>query len=333
MHVKKREKSCPAATSQNNFELLQDQIACATMISAPKQLSWRLNLSELSIESLRRVYDPNAFQFDNTSELTDLQGIIGQERAVQSLEFGLDIDSDGFNIYAAGAPGTGKTTAITAFVQTSAKTKNNPSDWCYVQNFDDPRYPRVLSLPSGIGSTLKNDIARLVEESSINIIKALENDEYNAQVEEIINICNTKKQELLNDISNNALNYDFILQSSPTGLRLVPSKDGVQLSEQDINNLTREQNDRLGKNHTVIEKQLKDVLGEVRTLDRIKLEEIQNLDFEIASYSLDPMIDELKQKYSSLDQVHSYLNEVQKDIVSNISVSYTHLTLPTILLV
>ena len=289
------------------------------MISAPKQLSWRLNLSELSIESLRRVYDPNAFQFDNTSELTDLQGIIGQERAVQSLEFGLDIDSDGFNIYAAGAPGTGKTTAITAFVQTSAKTKNNPSDWCYVQNFDDPRYPRVLSLPSGIGSTLKNDIARLVEESSINIIKALENDEYNAQVEEIINICNTKKQELLNDISNNALNYDFILQSSPTGLRLVPSKDGVPLSEQDISNLTQEQNDRLGKNHTVIEKQLKDVLGEVRTLDRIKLEEIQNLDFEIANYSLDPIIDELKQKYSSLDQVHSYLNEVQKDIVSNIS--------------
>ena len=68
------------------------------MISAPKQLNWRLDLPELSIESLRSVYDPNTFQFDNTSELTDLQGIIGQERAVKSLEFGLDIDSDGFNI-------------------------------------------------------------------------------------------------------------------------------------------------------------------------------------------------------------------------------------------
>ena len=289
------------------------------MISAPKQLNWRLDLPELSIESLRSVYDPNTFQFDNTSELTDLQGIIGQERAVKSLEFGLDIDSDGFNIYAAGAPGTGKTTAITSFVQTRAKTKHNPSDWCYVQNFDDPRYPRLLAVPSGIGSALKADISKLIEESSINIIKALENDEYNAKVKEIINICNTKKQELLNEISNNAQIYDFILQSSPTGLRLIPSKDGVPLSEEAISNLTQEQNDNLGKNHAIIEKQLKDVLHEIRTLDRIKLEEIQNLDFEIANYSLDPIIDELKQKYRSLDQVHSYLDEIQKDIVRNIS--------------
>ena len=289
------------------------------MISAPKQLNWRLDLPELSIESLRSIYDPDAFQFDNTSELTDLQGIIGQERAVKSLEFGLDIDSNGFNIYAAGAPGTGKTTAITSFVQTRAKTKHNPSDWCYVQNFDDPRYPRLLAVPSGIGSALKADISKLIEESSINIIKALENDEYNAKVKEIINICNTKKQELLNEISNNAQNYDFILQSSPTGLRLIPSKDGVPLSEEAISNLTQEQNDNLGKNHAIIEKQLKDVLHEIRTLDRIKLEEIQNLDFEIANYSLDPIIDELKQKYRSLDQVHSYLDEIQKDIVRNIS--------------
>ena len=164
------------------------------MISAPKQLNWRLDLPELSIESLRSIYDPDAFQFDNTSELTDLQGIIGQERAVKSLEFGLDIDSDGFNIYAAGAPGTGKTTAITSFVQTRAKTKHNPSDLCYAQNFDDPRYPRLQAVPSGIGSALKADISKLIEESSINIVKALENDEYNAKVKEIINICNTKKQ-------------------------------------------------------------------------------------------------------------------------------------------
>ena len=289
------------------------------MISAPKQLDWRLHLSELSIESLRSVYDSNAFQFDNTSELPDLQGIIGQERAVQSLEFGLNINSDGFNIYAAGAPGTGKTTAITSFVQASAKTKDNPLDWCYVQNFEDPRHPHVLALPSGIGRALKDDISKLVEESSVNIVKALGNDEYNAKVEEIVNRCNATKQDLLNGISNNAQSYGFILQSSPTGLRLTPSKDGVPLSEEDINNLTREQSEKLGRNHVTIEKELKDVLNEVRTLDRIKLEEIQNLDFEIAHYSLDPIIDELKQKYSSLNQVHSYLNEVQNDIVRNIS--------------
>ena len=276
-------------------------------------------MSELSIESLRSVYDSNAFQFDNTSELPDLQGIIGQERAVQSLECGLNINSDGVNIYAAGAPGTGKTTAITSFVHASAKTKDNPLDWCYVQNFEDPRHPHVLALPSGIGRALKDDISKLVEESSVNIVKALGNDEYNAKVEEIVNRCNATKQDLLNGISNNAQSYGFILQSSPTGLRLTPSKDGVPLSEEDINNLTREQSEKLGRNHVTIEKELKDVLNEVRTLDRIKLEEIQNLDFEIAHYSLDPIIDELKQKYSSLNQVHSYLNEVQNDIVRNIS--------------
>jgi lon-related putative ATP-dependent protease len=287
---------------------------------APKLLEWRLDLSELPIESLRKVCDTSHLQFSNTSELTNLDGIIGQERAVQSLTFGLDIVSDGFNIYAAGAPGTGKTTAITSFVKNRAKTKDNPQDWCYVQNFDNPNNPRVLALPSGIGKALRNDIIKLIEESSINIAKALESDEYNTKVEEITHKFTVKKQELLLEISNNAAKHDFLIQNSATGLRLTPSREGVPLSEEDINNLTTEQNKRLNKNHSTVDKELKNVLDKVRLLDRAISEGIQDLDIAIAHHSLDPIIYELKQKYSSLNQIHHYLDGIQKDMARNISV-------------
>ena len=74
-------------------------------------------MPELTPESLRNICDDSCLDFETTADLPPLQAIIGQQRAVQSLEFGLGIEDKGFNIYAAGPNGTGKTTAITAFLQ------------------------------------------------------------------------------------------------------------------------------------------------------------------------------------------------------------------------
>src|SRR3990172_3400433 len=115
-------------------------------------------VNELPPEQLRRVAEPSCFPFTTTAEVSPVPGLIGQQRATQAVRFGLGIQDQGFNIYKAGPPGTGKTTAIRRFLEEVAKGKEVPPDWCYVNNFADPYRPKALRLPPGRGRERRGDM-------------------------------------------------------------------------------------------------------------------------------------------------------------------------------
>ena len=110
-------------------------------------------MKELSPEQVRKVCEPSGLELQTTKEIGSLKGIIGQERAVGALQFGLDIPDRGFNIYVAGLPGTGKTTAVQSFLKERARSQPVPPDWCYVNNFQDPYRPQALRLPAAGGES------------------------------------------------------------------------------------------------------------------------------------------------------------------------------------
>ena len=113
---------------------------------------------ELSPEKLRLECDPDFMPCETTKDLVPLREIIGQERAVRALRFGIGIKDHGFNIYVAGLPGTGKTTAVKNFVEEIAKSEPVPPDWCYVNNFSNQYEPRALRLPAGKGKEFRDDV-------------------------------------------------------------------------------------------------------------------------------------------------------------------------------
>ena len=65
--------------------------------------------NELSYKDLKRTCDPNIFKFEDTSELEGINTGIGQERGIKALEFGVNVDVKGYNIYLEGPSGVGKT--------------------------------------------------------------------------------------------------------------------------------------------------------------------------------------------------------------------------------
>jgi len=71
---------------------------------------------ELKAADLRCICDPKIFKFKNTSEIKPLDGVIGQKRAVQAIEFGLNMKSSGYNIFVTGEEGTGKSTIVNDLV-------------------------------------------------------------------------------------------------------------------------------------------------------------------------------------------------------------------------
>ena len=274
---------------------------------------------ELSVDKLRRICDPQMLGYETTEEMKPLETIIGQERAVRALEFGLGIKEFGFNIYVAGPPGTGRTTAVRRFLEELARGKDVPPDWCYVNDFRDPYRPNALRLPSGRGREFQKDVKSLVDGVRREIPRVFESDQYAARREEIVQGFQKQRQELTSQMGEKAQEEGFLLQMSPMGLLIIPVMEGKPLSEEEFMALSQEVKEEVLRKREGLQEELKRVMRQLTGLEKKANEALQKLDQEIALYAVGPSVNELMEKYKDFPEVVAYLKEVQDDMVENLS--------------
>jgi len=277
-------------------------------------------MREVPVESLRRVCDPQALDFHTTEVVEPLVGILGQERAVRSLRFGLGIKEQGFHVYVAGLPGTGRRTAVRGFLEELAKQQPVPPDWCYVYNFRDPYRPRALRLPAGKGQELQKDMKSLIEEANRDIPRAFESEEYTAKRESIVNAFDRQRQELLVALNRKAQEAGFLLQSSPVGaLLIIPVVDGQQLSEEQFTALSEKDRQAIMQRREEVETQLKAATKQLRTAEKATTDQVQSLDRDVALYTVSRLLEDLNEKYADWPEVLAYFQEVQDSILENLA--------------
>ena len=272
---------------------------------------------ELSAEEVRQKCNPAIFGCESTKELEPLEGIIGQDRALSALNFGLNIQKPGFNIYVSGLPGTGRTTAIKSFLETLAAEKEIPPDWCYVHNFHDSYCPLALRLPAGTGRELQKDMKGIVEQARRSITHALESKEYAERQAEITQELNKQKEEALNRLGKKARGRGFLLKSTPVGLMFIPARDDNPLTEEEFGELSPEAKKELAKNREELAAELKEVVNKLRSQERVVHKQIENMNHQVVSYSIGHLFKELEEKYSQISEVVNYIKEVEQDIVEN----------------
>ena len=83
-------------------------------------------ISALPVADVRRVVDPAGLEFKNTSEIEPISGLIGQDRALRAIQFGADIKSHDFNMFVLGPPASGKTSAVTAYLEETSSSSPPP---------------------------------------------------------------------------------------------------------------------------------------------------------------------------------------------------------------
>jgi Cdc6-like AAA superfamily ATPase len=177
---------------------------------------------ELPIEKLRRMCELDELGCDTSQHPQRLDTIIGQERAVRALRFGLGIKETGFNIFVSGLPGTGRTTAVEQFLEQVAQDQPVPNDWCYVNSFRDPYRPKALRLPAGRAQALQEDLQRLVETARHELQTVFDSEEYAAKKEEIVKSFQRRRDDIFEQMSERARQEGFVIQFSPLGLLTVP---------------------------------------------------------------------------------------------------------------
>ena len=152
-------------------------------------------LKELSLKELETEYDSKKLKCKTTEELKPLEGIIGQERAEKALKFGLNIGDSGFNIFVAGSSGTGRTTGVIKFVEELAKKRPAPSDWCYINNFQNSYEPNVIELPCGRGKIFQEDMAGFISSIKDLLPKTFESKDYSTKKDAIVKSIEQEKEK------------------------------------------------------------------------------------------------------------------------------------------
>jgi lon-related putative ATP-dependent protease len=275
---------------------------------------------ELSADQLRRICDPGIFAFQSTEELPLLEEVIGQERAVRAISFGIDIESSGYHMYALGPVGTGKATTIKEFLDRKAVDRPIPDDWCYVYNFDNPDKPQAIRLTAGKGRAFHGDVERLVADLRVEIKQALESEEYNREKQQVQESFEKQRQELFAELESSAQARDFVLVQTPLGVSFAPVVDGQMVSPLDIDKLDEEQRRRINAQLETLQSEMRDTMRRLRQLQVTIREQLHELDRQVASYAVDHLIEGVKQKYAEFDDVVKFLTDMRADILDNVQV-------------
>ncbi len=272
---------------------------------------------ELTARQVRRKCSPALFHCDSTAELEPKEGIIGQDRALSALKFGLNISKPGFNVFVSGLTGTGRTTAIKSYLDVLAAEKEPPSDWCYVHNFRDSYCPTALRLPAGKGQGLQKDMQRTIDSVQRNLRQAFASKEYADRRSEITQGFAKKREAVLSAISKKAESKGLLLRTTQVGFIFIPASKGEPMSDGEYKKLSSQDKELIKQSQEALANELKEQVATLKGEEGALEKQLEETDREVARYSIGHLFEELRNKYSQLPQVVDYLNEVEQDIVEN----------------
>ena len=275
-------------------------------------------INQLPVEKLRNVCDVNFLHCESTKDLLPLGEIIGQERAVRALKFGLGIKDHGFNVFVAGYPGTGRKTAVRNFVEAQAKTQIVPSDWCYVNNFGNQYEPKAIRLPAGKGKEFREEMKNFIENVKAALPKAFESEDYAARREATIKGLENQRKQLIGEISGKAQREGFVIQTTPIGILLVPVLDGKPLSEEEMLALPQKTKDQINDKREKLETEFRNTMRQLIDMERKIHDALRRLNKEVALFALGNQVESIIEKHRDNSEVTAYLKEVENEILDNL---------------
>lgn len=276
--------------------------------------NYRLNPQDLSNKCR-----PSFFRFRSTAEVDPLKGIIGQDRAVRSLGFALDIGNEGYNVYLSGYFGTGRTTLALDMLNQKAASKPIPDDWCYVHNFKNHEIPNALSLPAGMGMEFKQDVAEIMDSVFKHIVKAFEGQEFDFQKNAILNQFAEETNQLYLRLEEEARGEGFTISRTPSGVISIPLKEnGEQLTQEEYEQMTEETRAELMKKSAEVQEKINEAFRHYKELEKKAREKIKSLEIETARMVAVPDFNPLFEKYDALKEIVAYLHDLHQDVLNNL---------------
>ena len=277
-------------------------------------------INELSYKELKDVCNPNVFKFEKINEVLDTTNLVyGQDRGIKALEFGVNVDLKGYNMYLEGPTGVGKTMYTKKFLQDRAAKEKTPNDWCYIYNFDDPNEPIAVSLPAGQGKIFQETMESFIKNIRKDIKKTFNNDEFEKEKKLIKQEYEDKKEGILSKLNDKTMKHGFQVKSAQNGIYMMPVYEGKTIEEEDYNKLPLEVRSEFEVKSQLVQDMIFQALSELKLIENKADKKIEEWQSNIALLTINIHINNVKANYKRNKKINTFLDNVKKDILKNIN--------------
>ena len=271
----------------------------------------------LDVAAMYTPCDPARLGFESTTEIPDLDRVVGHARALDAIRFGVGIRQAGFNLYALGPSASGRHSIVQQVIEAQAANEPVPPDYCYVNNFDDAHKPRALELPAGMGTQLRADMVQLVAEFSSAVPGALESDEYQARLQEAEERFKQKQEEAFMRMSAQATELDVRLLRTPAGFAFAPMKGGEVLKPEEFEKLPEAERQTIERNVGVLQESLDKVIQQLPRWRREMLDEVKRMNRDVVMSVVRQLMHDVRAKYAQQPAVIAFFDGVERDVIEH----------------
>lgn len=272
----------------------------------------------LAPDALTRPFDSKQFAFATTDDLEPFRGVLGQERAVEALQFGVAMPRPGYNVYVMGEPGTGRFSFVQRYLKAEGKRLETPMDWVYVNNFEEPREPRAVQLPPGEANAFITDIGQLVDNLLATFPAVFETPTFQQKKSAIDRAFNQRYDRALDVIERLALERDVALYRDSANIAFTPMKDGKALDEAEFAQLPEAERERFHEDISSLEERLNEELASLPQWKRESSNQLRQLNDETITQALQPLLCVLSEKYAENAGVVAYLQAMQVNLLKTV---------------
>lgn len=274
----------------------------------------------LALNQLYKACNPKAFAFTSSRALKPFNDFLGQARAREAVGMAVAMPYDGYNIFAVGSSGLGKRTMIKRYLQDLASKRPAPSDWIYVNNYSDPRYPVAIELPAGMAPDLKKDMLKLWRSMSESVISTFESESYYERMEGLKGELTHAQQDALAKVATEGEKKGVkLVLRTPGGYGFSPmNEQGEVMSVQEFNGLAKREQQRLKAAMAEMETRLRKVARLLNQAEEQNRDKVRQLNDEVTLAAIEPALERVRSKYAEQTAFCQYLDALRKDVLDNV---------------
>ena len=277
------------------------------------------NKFELSYKRLKSTCNPNIFKFETTEILEPISAGIGQDRGIKALEFGLNVDINGYNLYIEGPNGVGKTMYTKHYLDTISKKKKIPQDWCYIYNFDNPNEPIAVSLTAGQGKEFRDAMDRFIKDIKHDIKETFSNDDFEKEKSLIKQEYDAKRENLMAKLNETSSQYGFQVKSANNGIYMMPVVNGKTIEEEEFNKLDESTKKDFEDKSAIVQQHVMSAISQIKAIQSEADKKISEWQSNVALLTVNAHINYIKSNFKRNKKINKFLDDVKNDILKNIN--------------
>jgi lon-related putative ATP-dependent protease len=272
----------------------------------------------LLAEALYQICDLGQFDFKTTADLEPLDQPLGQDRALEAIEFGVDIEQQGFNLFVVGDSGLGKHQLVQQILSRHAQADNARLDWCYVNNFANPQKPRILKLAAGMGQKLRLDMESLVEDLLTSLPSSFQSEEYRNRRQEIEEEVQERQERAFRKLDQEAEEQGIIVMRTPAGYTMGPMVDGRPLEQEEYEKLSDDKKQRIERLIADLQLKLQAIIQDMPLVQREHHQRVKALNQEITQHTVEQLIAWIENRYRDYPDIMDYLEAVKLNAIKDV---------------